>query len=184
MPHHDHFGNPEHFADYLKRLEEPARAEWQKPAEVLRALRLQPADLVADIGAGTGYFALPLAAQVRHVVAVEVEPRLLERLVRHVAETGVINVTPLLALPGDPLLPPLAFDLAVIVDTYHHFPDGPAYLRKLATALRPGGRVANIDFREHKTPREQFLRDAGAAGLHLIEEHQFLPQQYFLVLQQ
>ncbi len=82
--------------------------------------------------------------------------------------------------------------MILIVDTYHHFPDGPAYLRRLSQSLRPGGRIVNIDFHkralpvgppiEHKVARETFLKDAAAAGLALASEHGFLPYQYFVVL--
>ena len=191
MPHqhHDRFGNPKHFADYVRRLGEPARDEWQKPGQVIEALKLRRRHVVADVGAGTGYFSLRLAPHVRHVFASEVEQRLLGVLVEAIAGAGVSNVTPILALPGDPLLPASACDLVLIVNTFHHFPDPPAYLRKLARSLRARGRIVNIDFHDHvdcgghKTTREDFLRAAAEAGLRLIDEHRFLPRQYFLVLQ-
>ncbi|MFL5365450.1 MAG: class I SAM-dependent methyltransferase, partial [Myxococcales bacterium] len=102
------------------------------------------------------------------------------------------NVTPVLGLDDDPLIPERACDLVLVVDTYHHFPDGPAYLQRLARSLKPGGRIANIDFHkrelpvgppvQHKVTRDDFLRDAQAAGLELDKEYDFLPYQYFLVL--
>src|ERR1700724_983995 len=121
-----------------------------------------------------------------------VEPRILAVLRERVGSSDARNVTPVLALPDDALLPAASCDLILIVDTYHHFPDGPAYLRRLAHALRAGGRIANVDFHkrelpvgpppEHKVAREAFLADAAAAGLRLIQEHTFLPYQYFVVL--
>jgi SAM-dependent methyltransferase len=82
--------------------------------------------------------------------------------------------------------------VVLIVDTYHHFNDGPAYLRVLRRALRPGGRIVNIDYQKRATPvgppighriaRDEFLRDAQAAGLALASEPKLLPYQYFLVL--
>jgi len=65
-------------------------------------------------------------------------------------------------------------------NTYHHFPEPPAYLRRVARALRPDGRIAIIDFHE-KIARDQIVRDAGLAGLRAIAEHEFLPQQHFVV---
>ena len=180
---HDRYGNPRDFEAYLSKLEGPERESWQKPEEVLRALELRSGDTVCDAGCGPGYFAVRIAARVRQVFAVEVEGRLLLRLVERVGAEGIRNLTPILALPGDPLLPVAArLDLALIVNTYHHFPDGAAYLEKLAAPLTSEGRVAVIEFREHKTPREQCLREAEAAGLRLVAEHDFLAEQYFLVL--
>ena len=194
--HHGKHGNPEDLEAYAARMEEPARAEWQKPGEVIAALKPQPGQVACDIGAGPGYFALRLAQAVGaegRVFAVDVEPRMLEVLRKRIEAAGARNVTPVLALPGDALLPRASCDLILIVDTYHHFPDGPAYLRALGSALRPGGRIVNIDFHkrelpvgppvEHKVSREAFLEDARSAGLSLAAEHAFLPYQYFLVLQ-
>jgi len=191
----DHHGNPADLDGYIARMEEPSRAAWQKPDEVVRALGLRPGQVACDVGAGPGYFSLRLARAVGeagHVYAVDVEPRILSVLRDRVQSSNARNVTPVLSLPDDALLPAASCDLILIVDTYHHFPDGPAYLRRLSRALRPGGRIANVDFHkrelpvgpppEHKVAREAFLADATAAGLRLAEEHTFLPYQYFVVL--
>jgi ubiquinone/menaquinone biosynthesis C-methylase UbiE len=176
-------------------MEEPSRAVWQKPDEVVRALGLRPGQAACDVGAGPGYFSLRLARAVGkagHVYAVDVEPRILAVLRDRVRSSKARNVTPVLSLPDDALLPAASCDLILIVDTYHHFPDGPEYLRRLMRALRPGGRIANVDFHkrelpvgpppEHKVAREAFLANAAAAGLRLVQEHTFLPYQYFVVL--
>ncbi len=194
--HHGRHGNPEDLDAYVARMEEPGRAEWQKPDQVVGALGLRRGEFVCDIGAGPGYFSLRIARAVGGtggVYAVDVEPSILDALRQRVLGSGLRNVTPVLALEDDALLPPRACDLILIVDTYHHFPDGPAYLRRLTLALKRGGKIVNIDFHkrelpvgpppEHKLTREQFLEQARVAGLALVEEHTFLPYQYFLVLQ-
>lgn len=196
QPHgHDRHRNPRDLKDYLQRLEGSERAAWQKPDEVIAALGVRAGDVAAEAGAGPGYFSLRLAravGQEGHVFAADVEPRMLEVLCERIVAARIENVTPILSLPGDPLLPPASCDLALIVDTFHHFPDGAAYLRRLARALKPGGRIVNIDFFErelpvgpppaHKLSREAFLRIASEAGLALESEQTFLPYQYFLVL--
>jgi ubiquinone/menaquinone biosynthesis C-methylase UbiE len=192
---HGRHGNPEDLDSYIAKMEDPSRAEWQKPDQVLRALALQPGQVVCDVGAGPGYFTLPVARAVGEngrVYAVDVDPRILATLRKRLRDAGLRNVTPVLALDDDALLPPAACDLILVVDTYHHFPGGPAYLRRLARSLRSGGRIVNIDFHkrelpvgpppEHKLTREEFLAQADAAGLAFLEEHTFLPYQYFLVL--
>jgi ubiquinone/menaquinone biosynthesis C-methylase UbiE len=192
---HDHHGkhrNPEDLDSYIARMEDPDRAEWQKPDEVLRALRLAPGQVACDIGAGPGYFALRMAKTAGQVFAVDVEPRMLQGLIKRIVKSGLRNVTPVFAVDDDPLIPLGACDLILVANTYHHFPDGPAYLSRLSRSLRPGGRIANIDFHkrelpvgppvEHKVARDDFLREAREAGLELAEEHDFLPNQYFLVL--
>lgn len=194
--HHGKHGNPEDLDAYIARMEEPERAQWQKPDEVVAALGLKAGQVACDIGAGPGYFSLRMArvvGDVGRVFAVDVEPRILEALRKRIEASGARNVTPVLALADDALLPSGACDLILIVNTYHHFPDGPAYLRRLSRSLRPGGRIVNIDFHkrelpvgpplDHKVSREAFIRDAQSAGLKLVAEHQYLPYQYFLVLQ-
>jgi ubiquinone/menaquinone biosynthesis C-methylase UbiE len=197
---HDHgrdrFRNPRDLDAYIAALEGPAREAWQKPEQVIDALRVRRGQTVCDIGAGPGYFTLRLARRVGpngRVYAVEVDPRILAALGERIARAGARQVTPVLALPDDPLIPRGVCDLVLIVDTYHHFPDGPTYLRRLRDALAPGGRLVNIDFHkrptpvgpemEHRIAREDFLRDARRAGLKVVEEPAFLANQYFLVLE-
>src|SRR5579859_1656264 len=177
MAHGGKHGNPDDLDAYIARMEEPERAQWQKPDEVVAALELKAGQVACDIGAGPGYFSLRLARAVGdagRVFAVDVEPRILEALRKRIEASGARNVTPVLSLADDALLPAGACDLILIVDTWHHFPDGPAYLRRLSRSLRPGGRLVNIDFHkrelpvgppvDHKISREAFIRDAQSAG--------------------
>lgn len=200
--HHGHVpggfgahGNPKDFELMLGRLEDPARARWQRPARLVRALGLRAGQTVAEIGAGSGYIARRLARAVGprgRVYAVDVEPRMLPVLAERLRRARVQNVTPVLGRDADPLLPARSCDLVLIVNTYHHFPGGPRYLRRLRRLLRPGGRLVNVDFARRETPvgpplerriaRERFLRDAGRAGFRLVREATFLPYQYCLVL--
>lgn len=189
----DRHGNPEDLAAYVTKLEGADRAGWQQPDAVVRALAVSPGQTVVDVGAGPGYFAIRLARAGAHVLAVEVETKLIELLRERVREAGVTDgVTPVFGLPDDPLVPPASCDLALIIDTFHHFPDGVAYLRRLQRVLRPGGRIINIDFHkrelpvgppvDHKIARDDFLRVAEQAGLALVREETFLEYQYFLEL--
>lgn len=188
-------GNPEDLDAYVAALEDPSRDAWQKPDEVLRAIGIEPGASVCDVGAGPGYFALRMSRLVGargHVFAVDVEPRILDRLRARLEQAKLRNVTPVLATGDDALLPPSSCDVILIADTYHHFPDGVEYLRRLSAALKPGGRVVNIDFHkrplpvgpppEHKIAREDFVAQARHAGFDVVAEPTFLPYQYFLVL--
>lgn len=193
--HRGAHANPEDLNACVGRLLDPARARWQKPNAVVKALGLHPGHTVGEIGAGPGYFTVRLARAVGsrgHVFAVDPEPRMLGRLAARLARSRVRHVTPVLGRDDDPHLPAGSCDLVLVVNTYHHFPDGPAFLRRLVRALRPGGRLANVDFHrretpvgppvEHRVAREAFLRDARRAGLRLVGERDFLPYQYFLIL--
>ena len=191
----DRFHNPRDLDGYIASQEEPARAAWQKPDQIIDTLALRPGQTVCDIGAGPGYFALRAAKRVGEtgrVFAVDVDPRILDVLRTRIETAGVRNITPVLGLGADPLLPAATCDLILIVDVYHHFPDRPRYLRGLVPLLRKGGRMAAIDWHKRKTPigpppehrvsRDEFLSDAGKAGLSILAEPTFLPNQYFLIL--
>jgi len=193
---HGAHGNPADLTGYVAALEDPARDAWQKPDEVVAALGLVRGQVACDVGAGPGYFTLRLARAVGpqgRVYGVDVEPAILAALRERLARAGLRHVTPVLALPDDPLLPAASCDLVLVVDTYHHFPDGPGYLRRLVAALRPGGRIVNVDFHKretgvgppvaHRVAREAFLADAASAGLAVEREGDFLPHQYLVVLQ-
>ena len=182
-------------AGYIASLEEPGRAEWQKPDEVIHALNLVPGETLCDVGSGPGYFALRAARRLEAsgwVYAEDVEATMIDALRDRISQARLSNVTPILGLPDDPLLPKGTCDVILVVNTYHLFPNGPAFLRRLIKSLKPRGRLANIDFHKRETPqgpvlarrvsREAFLADAQRAGLSLLSEEKFLPYQYFVVL--
>ena len=185
---------PEELRGALKRQLAPRRATWQKPAAVVRALGLRRGQVIAEIGAGPGYFTPRLARAVGragHVYAVDPEAAVLDVLRKRMKRAGVRNITPVLSLDDDPLLPDGRCDLAVIINAYHHMHGGPAFLRRLVRRLARGARVINVDWDENsefgpppkrRVPRARFLRDARRAGLRLVAERSFLPHQYFLEL--
>lgn len=184
---------PADFERFLRRQLAPSRAAWQRPDRVVRTLGLVRGDVIAEVGAGPGYFTARLARAVGpggRVYALDPEPRSLDVL-RHRLD-GVHNVTPVLSRDDDPMLPARSCDVVVIVNAYHHFDDGPGFLRRLVRCLKPRGRLANVDWDKRETPkgppldhrvsREEFLGVARRAGLALVGEHRFLPYQYFLIL--
>jgi ubiquinone/menaquinone biosynthesis C-methylase UbiE len=146
-PHrHNHsFSGAEHWA---KVFDDPQRDTWQKPHEVIQALKLKPDAIVADIGAGTGYFAVRFAHMVPKgkVYAVDAEPDMVKYLADRAKRSGFANLTAVQAQPGDPKLPDKV-DLAILVDVYHHIDNREQYFRRLQDSLKPGGRLAVIDFR-------------------------------------
>jgi ubiquinone/menaquinone biosynthesis C-methylase UbiE len=190
-PHRDQHGNPEDLKEYIARLDDPARDEWQRPDVVLATLGITQESVVGEVGTGTGYFALRLAKQADWLYAIDVEPQLLSLLRERAASAGVKNLTPVLGLPSDPLIPPASCDLILTVNTFHHVPEKAAYLRRLTRALRPGGRITIVDFHkrelpvgppvDHKLAREECIDQIRAANLRVLAEHDLLPHQYFLV---
>ena len=180
-------------AAYIKALDDPKRDEYQKPHEVMQALGVRDGEVIADIGAGSGYFTVRLAHQVGasgRVYAVDVSPDMIRHLQARVREMRLSNVTPILARPDDPLLPQ-PVDRFVIVDVWHHIDDQPAYLALMKKQLKPGGQVVMIDFHKRPLPvgppegmkiaREDLLAQMKTHGCELAAEHTFLPYQYFLV---
>jgi SAM-dependent methyltransferase len=195
-PGRDQYQNPRDTAAYIAAQEDPGRDAWQKPEQILDALSLRPGQTICDIGAGPGYFTLRAARRVGesgHVFAVDVDARILDALRERIDRAKLDNVTPVLGLGGDPLLPPSACDLILLIDVYHHFPDRPAYLRRLVRALRAGGRLAAVDWhkratpigppQEHRVAREDFIADAARTGLRIAAEPTFLPNQYFVIME-
>jgi ubiquinone/menaquinone biosynthesis C-methylase UbiE len=189
-PHtHQHaFGDAQKWS---KVFDDPKRDAWQKPHEVIQALALKPDAIVADIGAGTGYFAVRLAHMVPdgRVYAVDTEPDMVKHLAERAKANGVNNLTAVAGKADDARLPEKA-DVLLLVDVYHHIDKREAYFRKLGDALKPAGRVAIIDFTPEaamgppKAARVAAARvkaELKAAGYDLVQEHTFLPSQYFLV---
>jgi SAM-dependent methyltransferase len=172
-------------------FDDPKRDEWQKPHQVIQALKLAPDAIVADVGAGTGYFSARLATMLPNgkVYAVDVEPDMVKHLAERAQREGRKNMQAVQGTPGDAKLPEKA-DLILFVDVHHHIDRREQYFRKLRDSLKPGGRVAIIDFRpESPTGPPKHTRissgkvkaELSAAGYSLAEEHAFLPNQYFLV---
>lgn len=191
-PHtHDHsFSGAERWA---KVFDDPERDAWQKPHEVIRALKLKPDAVIADIGSGTGYFSARFAHMVPQgrVYGLDTEPDMVKYLAGRAQREGLKNVTAVQAKPGDPRLPEKA-DVVVLVDVYHHVENREQYFRRLQASLKPGGRLAIIDFtmdspegppRTARIAPEQVKAELQRAGYRLAEEHGFLPNQYFLVFE-
>ena len=169
------------------------RDDWQQPDRVLSSLELRPGERVADLGAGGGFFTFRLAKAVGpegRVYAVDVDEEMLDRLEERAGEEGAENVEVILAKFDDPLLPAEGVDLVFTCNTYHHFEDRSAYFERVRGSLRPGGRVAIIDFNGtswfnkvfgHSTPPETIRSELEAAGYALASEHHYLSRQGFLV---
>ncbi|HEX6321786.1 MAG TPA: class I SAM-dependent methyltransferase [Burkholderiales bacterium] len=188
-PHAQHrFDDAERWAQVF---DDPKRDAWQKPHEVIQALALKPNAVVADIGAGTGYFAVRLATMVPQgrVYAVDVEPDMVEHLARRAKREKHDNLIAVQATARDARLPEKA-DVILLVDVYHHIDQRDRYFSRLRASLKPGGRLAIIDFRidspagPPKSARiapDRVVAELKAAGYSLTQQHDFLPRQYFLV---
>ena len=185
---HRRFDDAEKWA---REFEKPERDAWQKPDEVVDALHLEHASRVADIGAGTGYFALRIAKRIPDgkVFAADVEADMVRYLGERAGREQVANLVPVQA-SADAANLPEPVDLILVVDTYHHIGNRSPYFTKLKSSLRPGGRLAIIDFKadlpigppvEHRISPEKVTEELAAAGFAPVESQDFLPRQYFLV---
>jgi arsenite methyltransferase len=185
VPHQQH--PPRDAGEYARVLEDPSRDAWQKPHEVVMALELKPDEAIADIGAGTGYFARRFARHAGKVYAVDIDAKLLEI----VAKDAPPNLATVLAAPDDPRLPPSSVDTVFFCDVLHHIDARPAYYGKLARALKPGGRIVVVDFHKRELPvgpppamklsSREVEDELSAAGFRKVKSFEFLPHQYFLV---
>ena len=186
--HHHSFKGAEGWA---QEFDDPKRDEWQKPHEVIQALALKPDAVIADIGAGTGYFSVRLAHMVPNgrVYGEDIEPDMVAYLAERAKREGQKNLISVKGAAGNPLLPEKV-DLILMVDVFHHLENRDRYFRTLHDALKPGGRIAIIDFRmdspdgppksARSTP-EAIKAELHRAGYMLAQEHDFLPNQYFLI---
>jgi len=169
-----------------------SRERWQQPDRVIAELKLHPGDLVADLGAGGGYFTFRLAQVVGPqgtVYAVDIDPDMIDLIQKNARERNAANVVTVAARADDPLLP-APVDLIFTVDTFHHFENRVEYLKGLKKYLRPSGRIAIIDFDRrawieglwhHYTPSDFIKREMEQAGYSLAQEFTFLERQSFLI---
>ena len=185
---HHRFDDPERFA---KSFDDPARDQWQMPGRVIEALGLRRDAMVADIGAGTGYFSMRLAKALPGgtVYAVDIEPAMIDHLRTRAQAEKLTNIVPVLASATSPNLSK-PVDVMLIVNTYHHLPNRVAYFADLKRSLTPAGRIAIVDFRkdapegpprEFRFEVEQIESEMKQAGYVLDARHEFLPRQHFLM---
>jgi len=194
--HHDHHGGMPHRFDnadeWAKEFDDPARDQWQAPDKVVAALALAPPMIVADVGAGTGYFTVRLARALPTgtVIATDIEPDMIRYLNERASREHLPNVRAVLGTTDDPRLDPGSVDRILVVDVWHHIADRAAYAKRLAAALKPGGSIAIVDFKpesEHGPPKEMRLAPASitadlrAAGLDADLDPTALPEQFIVV---
>lgn len=179
---------------WTKVFDDPARDEWQRPNEVLRAMELTPSMVVADIGAGTGYFSVRFARAVPQgaVIATDIEPDMVRFLTERAGREQLPNLRAIRSTAATTGLAANSVDRILVVDVWHHLSDRTIYLRDLLAALRPNGRVFIVDFTaaaKHGPPAamrlapEQVIAELEAAGLTAVISPIQLPDQYIIEAQ-
>jgi SAM-dependent methyltransferase len=176
-------------------LERPERIAEERPDQVVAQMRLKPTDVVADVGAGTGYFTFRIAPVVKQgrVFAVDLQPQMLDMIRARMTQRNIENVVPVQSMETDVSLPESSVDVVLLVDVYHEFAYPYEMMQSVVKALKPGGRVVQIEYRAndpevpikrlHTMTVEQCRREMAAVGLTLKETKSFLPQQHFLVFE-
>ena len=186
--HHSRFDDPRKWS---ATFDDPERDKWQMPDRIIAALELRPSDLVADIGAGTGYLAVRIARQLKSgtVFAVDVEPNMVKHLAERAQANGIANLRAVVGSETSPKLPE-PVDVAILLNVYHHLSERTDYFKRLHLSLKPGGRVAIIDFRPElpagapkhmRLPADRIRSEMTAAGYVPAGSHDFLPRQNFLL---
>ena len=173
-------------------LERPEREREERTDLLLDALDLKPTDVVADIGAGTGFFTFLMASKVPQgrVLAVDIQPEMIEYLNEGKAKRKIPNVQPVLGTESDPKLPANAVDLAILIDAYHEFSYPREMIQRITSSLKPGGRIVLVEYRAedptvpikelHKLSVAQATKEMKAAGLKLLKNDDRLPQQHIM----
>lgn len=177
-------------------LERAEREIEERPQLVIDALEIKPGDTIADLGAGSGYYSFriaPLVGERGTVLAIDVEPRMLRIVSERARRDGIKNVTTVLGTPSDPNLEPNSIDLLFMVDVYHELEFPFEVMIKVREALKPGGRVALIEYRAedpavmikpvHKMSERQVIRELTAAGFRHRKTVRTLPLQHLVLFQ-
>nr|MDZ8022890.1 class I SAM-dependent methyltransferase [Nostoc sp. SerVER01] len=176
-------------------LERASREEQEQPSKIVSVLNLKPNNVVADIGAGTGYLSFRIAPLLTtgKVLAVDVQPEMLEIIELFKQEKNITNVEPVLATITDSNLPSESIDLALMVDAYHELEYPQEVMQKIVKALKPGGRVVLVEYRGenpfimikrlHKMTQKQVRKEMQAVGLVWRETKNLLPQQHLMIFE-
>jgi ubiquinone/menaquinone biosynthesis C-methylase UbiE len=178
-------------ADWLERPEREAEEQTDKLVE---QLKVKLGDVVADIGAGSGYFSKRLARRVGpqgKVLAVDIQPEMLDLLTNTMVKLGITNVVPVLGTVSDPKLPAGSVDLALMVDVYHEFSFPYEMMTGIRRSLKPTGRVVFVEFRAedpavpikrlHKMAEAQVKKEMSIVSLHWVGTSEVLPRQHIIV---
>lgn len=173
-------------------LERPEREQEERTDLLLNALSLKPTDVVADIGAGTGFFTFLMAPKLPkgNVLAVDIQPEMIEYLNEGKAKRKINNVQPVLGTESDPKLSANSIDMAILIDAYHEFSYPREMMKHIASALKPGGRIVLVEYRAedpsvpikelHKLSVKQASKEMNAIGLKLLKNDDRLPQQHIM----
>ena len=176
-------------------LERPSREVEEQPSQVIEALNLQPTDIVADLGAGSGYFSFRIAEKVPQgqVFAVDIQPEMLDIIDFLIEESSELPVKTILGSETSANLPQSSIDLALMVDTYHEFAYPQEMMQSIFDALKPQGRVVLVEYRKenplitikgvHKMTQKQVKKEMNSVGLEWIVTEEFLPKQHYVVFQ-
>jgi len=178
----------------LGMLEGPDRESYQRPDQIMDALSIADGSVVADVGAGGGWFTVRLARRVGPngiVYAQDIQSQMIQAIEGRVRGEGLHNVRMVLGTPLDPRLPASSLDAVLVVDTYHEMEQPITLLRNLAKALKPAGLIGIVDFKkdgfgpgppmEDRIDPERVIHDAQSAGLQLRRREGFLRYQYLLI---
>jgi ubiquinone/menaquinone biosynthesis C-methylase UbiE len=177
-------------------LERAEREDEERPRLVLEALEIRAGQTVADLGCGSGYYAFRMSQLVGpsgKVQAIDVEPRMLQFVRERAQRESIANIEPVLAAANDPNLQPNSVDLLLMVDVYHELEHPYEVMQKVRDALKPGGRVALVEYRAedpkvmikpvHKMTEKQIIAEMRAAGLRHAKTVRTLPLQHLVIFE-
>ncbi|MFK7863618.1 MAG: class I SAM-dependent methyltransferase [Pseudohongiellaceae bacterium] len=174
-------------------LNRPGRIAEEMPDEVVENMNLAGDDVVADIGAGSGYFSFRIAKKVPEgkVLAVDIQPEMLAFIEEQKEEDGVSNIEGVMGQIDDPNLPPNSINAAIMVDAYHEFSHPFEMINGINEALKPGGRIFLLEYRGedasvpirplHKMTEEQVVKEMSVFGLEWTDTLDFLPWQHMMI---
>jgi protein-L-isoaspartate O-methyltransferase len=177
-------------------LERPEREKEEQPTKLMKALQIKPGEVVADVGAGSGYFSFRMAEKVGvkgKVLAVDIQPEMLDIIRQRMKARKVTQIEPVLGAEMDPKLPAEGVDMILMVDVYHEFSHPYEMTEKMVQALKPGGRLVFVEYRKeddkvpiklvHKMTEKQVIKEMRPHPLKYVKTIDVLPQQHIIIFE-